>query len=78
MKECKLQGVDYLVAPYEADAQLSFLSRAGHVHAVVTDDTDLVLFGCQKVLLHALYTLSLPLRCTLALWHYGTVVLLEI
>ncbi len=49
MKECRRRGVDYLVAPYESDAQLAYLSRVGHVHAVVTEDTDLVLFGCQKV-----------------------------
>lgn len=44
------QGVDCLVAPYEADAQLAYLNKAGIVQAIVTEDSDLLAFGCKKVL----------------------------
>ena len=42
--------VEWLVAPYEADAQLAFLSRNGWVDAVVSEDSDLLVFGCTTVL----------------------------
>lgn len=37
------------MAPYEADAQLAYLARTGVVDVVITEDSDLVLFGCPKV-----------------------------
>jgi 5'-3' exonuclease len=43
-------GVPFVVAPYEADAQLAFLIRAGLVDAVVTEDSDLLAYGCKRVL----------------------------
>ncbi|CAM9462686.1 unnamed protein product, partial [Phaeothamnion confervicola] len=45
-----IPGVRCLVAPYEADAQLGFLSRGGYVDAVITEDSDVLLFGCQRVI----------------------------
>ena len=42
--------MDYVVAPYEADAQLAYLERAGLVDAILTEDSDLLVFGCQNVL----------------------------
>lgn len=38
------------MAPYEADAQLAYLERAGLVDAILTEDSDLLVFGCQNVL----------------------------
>ena len=38
------------MAPYEADAQLAYLERAGIVDAILTEDSDLLVFGCQNVL----------------------------
>lgn len=43
-------GVEYVVAPYEADAQMAYLDRTGAVAAVITEDSDLLLFGCKRVL----------------------------
>eukprot|EP00964_Phaeocystis_antarctica_P118061 scaffold81897_cov53-Phaeocystis_antarctica.AAC.1 len=43
-------GFRFFVAPYEADAQLAQLARAGHVSVVVTEDSDLLAFGCPRVL----------------------------
>lgn len=50
IKALKAQGVQYVVAPYEADAQLAYLERNGLIDAVVTEDSDLLVFGCKKVL----------------------------
>ena len=43
-------GVDVLVAPYEADAQLAFLSKANIAELIITEDSDLIVFGCKKVI----------------------------
>lgn len=42
-------GVDYVVAPYEADAQLAYLEKIGVVDGIVTEDSDLLVFGCKRV-----------------------------
>lgn len=41
--------VDFIVAPYEADAQLAYLANNGIVDAVITEDSDLIAFGCPNV-----------------------------
>ncbi|ELK02292.1 exonuclease 1 isoform X3 [Pteropus alecto] len=51
IKAARSQGVDCLVAPYEADAQLAYLNKAGIVQAIITEDSDLLAFGCKKVIL---------------------------
>lgn len=38
------------MAPYEADAQLAFLSKEDIVDAIITEDSDLLVFGAKKVL----------------------------
>nr|XP_029715845.1 exonuclease 1 [Aedes albopictus] len=50
IQECRKRNVDCVVAPYEADAQLAYLNRKGIAQAVITEDSDLMLFGCSKVL----------------------------
>jgi exonuclease-1 len=42
--------VKYLVAPYEADAQLAYLSATGAVDAVITEDSDTLPYGCKHVI----------------------------
>ena len=44
------EGIDFLVAPYEADSQLAHLARTKAVDFVVTEDGDLAAFGCPKIL----------------------------
>ncbi|XP_054653705.1 exonuclease 1 isoform X2 [Dunckerocampus dactyliophorus] len=51
IKAARARGVDCVVAPYEADAQLAFLIKSGLAHAVITEDSDLLAFGCKKVIL---------------------------
>ena len=43
-------GVNVLVAPYEADAQLGYLSRNNLVDIVISEDSDLLVYGCNRVL----------------------------
>ncbi|KAL8615225.1 hypothetical protein ACOMHN_050266 [Nucella lapillus] len=50
MNACRARGVDCIVAPYEADAQLAYLNKAGIAQIIITEDSDLLLFGCEKVI----------------------------
>ncbi|XP_048699709.1 exonuclease 1 isoform X3 [Caretta caretta] len=50
IKAARAQGVDCVVAPYEADAQLAYLNKTGIVQAIITEDSDLLAFGCKKVI----------------------------
>ena len=45
------EGIAYVVAPYEADAQLAYLEKQGVIQAIVTEDSDLLVFGCKTLLL---------------------------
>lgn len=47
---CRARNVDIIVAPYEADAQLAYLNIRGIAQLVITEDSDLVLFGCKSIL----------------------------
>lgn len=40
----------WMVAPYEADSQLAYLSKQSFVDLVITEDTDLIAHGCRSVL----------------------------
>jgi 5'-3' exonuclease len=41
-------SVQYIVAPYEADAQLAYMYLQGIAHVVITEDSDLLAFGVKK------------------------------
>lgn len=45
----KAANVDFIVAPFEADAQMAYLAVNGLVHAVITEDSDLLPYGCPRV-----------------------------
>ena len=42
--------MSFIVAPYEADAQMVYLEKTGKVDAIFTEDSDLLVFGCKRVL----------------------------
>eukprot|EP00039_Didymoeca_costata_P015251 m.255754 g.255754 ORF g.255754 m.255754 type:complete len:534 (-) comp16184_c0_seq25:3009-4610(-) len=50
IEACKLAGIKFVVAPYEADAQLAFLAKAGLCDAIITEDSDLLVFGCNRLI----------------------------
>ncbi|XP_066144349.1 exonuclease 1 [Euwallacea fornicatus] len=50
IRACQKLKVDCIVAPYESDAQMAFFNMKGVAECVITEDSDLVLFGCKKVL----------------------------
>jgi len=47
----RLARVRYVVAPYEADAQIALLARRGLVDLVIAEDSDMLAFGCPRVFL---------------------------
>jgi len=49
IKQCQNENIDCIIAPYEADAQLAYLNISGIADIVITEDSDLTLFGCKKV-----------------------------
>ncbi|XP_018783649.1 PREDICTED: exonuclease 1 [Bactrocera latifrons] len=50
IRECRLRNVDCIVAPYEADAQMAWLNKIGVAQYVITEDSDLTLFGANKII----------------------------
>ena len=50
IEELKLHKVQYVVAPYEADAQLAYLERKNIIQGVLSEDSDLLVFGVKRLL----------------------------
>ena len=50
IEELKKAGVQYVVAPYEADAQLAYLERQGIIEGMLSEDSDLLVFGAKRLL----------------------------
>ncbi|PHU24286.1 hypothetical protein BC332_09393 [Capsicum chinense] len=50
----KSENIEFVVAPYEADAQLAYLSNLedekNEIVAVISEDSDLLAYGCSSVL----------------------------
>ncbi|KAI9497066.1 PIN domain-like protein [Zychaea mexicana] len=41
--------VRHIVSPYEADAQLAYLARSGYIDVVMSQDSDMLVYGCPAV-----------------------------
>ncbi|KAL2622243.1 hypothetical protein R1flu_002448, partial [Riccia fluitans] len=50
IKVLQQEGVEYIVAPYEADAQMAYLALNDLVQVVITEDSDLIAYGCPRIL----------------------------
>ncbi|KAI1344409.1 hypothetical protein F5Y15DRAFT_111416 [Xylariaceae sp. FL0016] len=50
IEELKKASIPYIVAPYEADAQMVYLERQGLVAGIISEDSDLLVFGAKRLL----------------------------
>ncbi|KAH8693942.1 putative exonuclease [Talaromyces proteolyticus] len=50
IEELKRLKIHYVVAPYEADAQLVYLERQGIINGIISEDSDLLVFGAKRLL----------------------------
>ena len=46
--------VNFMIAPYESDAQIAYLCLNKIADLAITEDSDLICYGCQKVYLNNL------------------------
>ncbi|KAB5594857.1 DNA repair protein UVH3 [Ceratobasidium theobromae] len=61
----RLFGVPFVNAPMEAEAQCAFLAQRGLVEGVITDDSDVFLFGAARVFRN-MFNQSKTVECFLA------------
>lgn len=45
---CRAAGIEIVVAPYEADAQMAHLAKIGAVDAIITEDSDLLVYQAPR------------------------------
>lgn len=50
MEALRKEKIAFLVAPYESDGQLAFLSLQGYIDLIVTEDSDLICYGASPIL----------------------------
>lgn len=50
IEELKRMNIQYVVAPYEADAQLAYLEAKGVINGILSEDSDLLVFGAKRLL----------------------------
>ncbi|CAG8374053.1 unnamed protein product [Penicillium salamii] len=50
IEELKQMNVQYVVAPYEADAQMVYLEQQGDIDGIISEDSDLLVFGAKRLL----------------------------
>jgi exonuclease-1 len=49
IEELKRLDVPYVVAPFEADSQLAYLEQQGVISGVLSEDSDLLVFGVKRL-----------------------------
>ncbi|KAK6458820.1 exonuclease [Scheffersomyces xylosifermentans] len=50
MVEFDAARIKYIVAPYEADPQMVYLEKIGAVDGILSEDSDLLIFGCNRLI----------------------------
>jgi len=50
IQELKKAGIQYVVAPYEADSQLAYLEKKGMIRGILSEDSDLLVFGARVLI----------------------------
>ena len=43
--------IEFVVAPYEADAQMAYMVKSGVADFAISEDSDLIAYGCPKILM---------------------------
>lgn len=56
--------IEVVVAPYEADAQLAYMVREGIADFAISEDSDLIAYGCPRLLTK----LNWQGNCTVFVW----------
>lgn len=47
IEELKYHDIQYVVAPFEADSQMVYLERKGIINGILSEDSDLLVFGAK-------------------------------
>jgi flap endonuclease-1 len=67
--QCKellsLMGIPFIIAPEEADSELSYLCKTNMVYAVLTEDMDILTFGSPKIIRNLISTKNEPFEIDL-------------
>lgn len=50
MNELEKASVDFIVAPYEADAQLVYMEKKDIIQGIISEDSDMLVFGAKSLL----------------------------
>lgn len=50
MVELDKHNIKYVVAPYEADPQMVYLEKIGLADGILSEDSDLLVFGCNRLI----------------------------
>ncbi|KAL3805656.1 hypothetical protein HJC23_005900 [Cyclotella cryptica] len=50
LSQLRSHSLPFLIAPYEADGQLAYLSNNGVVDAIITEDSDLICLGVKRII----------------------------
>ena len=70
MDECRelleLMGIPYINAPEEADSQLSYLCKSNIVHAVLSEDMDILTFGSPNIIRNLISNNKTPIKIELS------------
>ncbi|XP_028396049.1 exonuclease 1-like isoform X3 [Dendronephthya gigantea] len=46
---CVKENIQYIVSAYESDAQIAYLIKHGHADFAITEDSDLLTYGCKEI-----------------------------
>ena len=52
----KQLDIELVIAPYEADSQIAYLVREGIADFAISEDSDLIAYGCPKLLMKLQFT----------------------
>ncbi|TBU11774.1 exonuclease [Hamiltosporidium tvaerminnensis] len=50
IEELIKENIEFIISPYETDAQLTYLQNIGFVDCILTEDSDFIVYGCSSIL----------------------------